>query len=268
MTSVQAGLGLAAPADRPGPLTNVLRIVEGTGRASAAALASDVHAWLASPDGGLSAAIESARGAAAATDALERLAPSSLTVLGAAASDRVCWAEIVRRAGGGDETCVVGASVDAAGQISRVLLLRVPLVPGGTPDSGAAVPDARPILQRYFADLMSSRFRDAAGHFTVDTIYSHPPYAGGRERVLFEGREALWRGFAEERGPSPARQIITDLHQHGSRVFVEGVIEGIPRGGSFFSTAQITPEGEIARYVAFYVASRMDKTSRLPAELN
>jgi hypothetical protein len=60
-----------------------------------------------------------------------------------------------------------------------------------------------------------------------------------------------------ERGPSPARQIIVALWQQGDRVFVEGVIEGIPDGGTFFSTAQITAEGEIARYVAFYSATRI-----------
>jgi len=58
-------------------------------------------------------------------------------------------------------------------------------------------------------------------------------------------------------GPSPARQIITDCWQRGGRVFVEGIIEGIPDGGTFFSTAQITQEGEIARYVAFYSATRI-----------
>ena len=88
---------------------------------------------------------------------------------------------------------------------------------------------------------MSSRFREAASHFTLDTIYSHPPYAGGRQRVLFRGREALRRGFVIERGPSPARQVITGFWQRGARVFVEGVIEGIPDGGTFFSTAQISP---------------------------
>ena len=84
-------------------------------------------------------------------------------------------------------------------------------------------------------------FREAASHFTVDTIYSHPPYAGGTERVLFRGREALCRGFVTERGPSPVRQIVTAFWQRGTRVFVEGVIEGIPNGGTFFSTGQMTP---------------------------
>ncbi len=269
MTSVRFRLGLAAPAAPLDALTNVRRIVEGTGRRSAAGLAPDVQAWLASPEDGLSAAIQSARGAAAATAALERLAPSSLRVLGTAASNRACWAEIARRGRGEDETCVAGASVDAAGQTSRLVWLRAPFVPGATQGTGAAVPDARPILERYFADLMSSRFRDAAGHFTVDAIYSHPPYGGGTQRVLFQGRYALCRGFAEERGPSPARQIITGLWQQGSCVFVKGVIEGIPNGGSFVSTAQITPEGEIARYVAFYAASRMADAFALasPTEL-
>ena len=104
---------------------------------------------------------------------------------------------------------------------------------------------------------MSSRFGDAASHFTAETIYSHPPYAGGRERVLYRGRDALARGFVTDRGASPARQIISALWQRGSRVFIEGVIEGIPRGGSFFSTAQLSAEGKIARYVAFYSARRI-----------
>ena len=139
--------------------------------------------------------------------------------------------------------------------MSRLVWLRAPLVPAR--EAADAAPDGRPILERYFADLMSSRFREAAAHFSVDAIYSHPPYAGGTERVLFEGREALWRGFAVERGPSPVQQIITGFWQQGDRVFVEGVIEGIPDGGTFFSTAQISADGEIARYVAFYSATRI-----------
>jgi hypothetical protein len=104
---------------------------------------------------------------------------------------------------------------------------------------------------------MSSRFREAAAHFSADALYSHPPYAGGSERVLFTGREALWRGFEFERGPSPARQVITGFWQSGERVFIEGVVDGLPGGGTFFSTAQISSQGEIARYIAFYSATRI-----------
>jgi hypothetical protein len=106
---------------------------------------------------------------------------------------------------------------------------------------------------------MDSRFHEAAGRFTADTIYSHPPYGAGTSRVLFRGRAALRRGFVIQRGPTSACQVITALWQRHRRVFVEGVIEGIPDGGTFFSTAEITSTGEIARYVAFYCAQRIPR---------
>ncbi|MBV9001425.1 MAG: hypothetical protein JO304_20370 [Solirubrobacterales bacterium] len=260
MTSLQAG--------RYGVLDDVLALVESSAEASRAfrapghALAPDVQTWLASPEQGVKAAIESVHGAETTIDALAGFAPCSLTVIGAVVSEDTCWAEITRRGEGEPETCLAGLTYGATGQVTRLVWLRAPLVAGReVHGEGAAsdrrTPDGRTILERYFADLTNSRFGEAAAHFTVDTLYSHPPYAGGTERVLFNGREALWRGFVEERGPSPVRQIITGLWQQGDRAFVEGVIEGIPNGGTLFSTAQITPEGEIARYVAFYSATRV-----------
>jgi hypothetical protein len=246
MTSLQLGRG---------GLEQVLAVVGGSSPATRGYLAPDVRAWLASPDQGLGAATESAAGTEAATDALARLAPSSLEVVVTVGSDRACWAEITRRGAGDAETCMAGLTYGLAGQVSRLVWLRAPLVPAR--EAADAAPDGRPILERYLADLMSSRFREAAAHFSAGAIYSHPPYTGGTERVLFEGREALWRGFAVERGPSPVEQIITGFWQQGDRVFVEGVIEGIPDGGTFFSTAQISADGEIARYVAFYSARRI-----------
>lgn len=234
-----------------------MAIVSGSSSATAGCLAADVKAWLASPEQGLSAEIESASGAPAETNALASLAPSSLEVAAAVASDDACWAEITRRSDGEVETCVTGLTYGPAGRVSRLVWLRVPLAPEREVEAPDAVPEGRPILERYFDDLTNSRFREAAAHFTADTIYSHPPYAGGTTRVLFEGREALARGLAEERGPSPVRQIITGFWQNGGCVFMEGVIEGIPNGGTFFSTAQISGGGEIARYVAFYSATRI-----------
>jgi hypothetical protein len=55
--------------------------------------------------------------------------------------------------------------------------------------------------------------------------------------------------------------VITAFSQQGDRAFVEGIIEGIPNGGTFFSTAQITSGCEIARYVAFYSATRLARHS-------
>lgn len=242
---------------RAGALADALALVEGSRRASETRLAPGVQAWLASPEQGLQSAIESVSGAQATADALARLAPSRLSVLSEIRLRTACWAEVARWGDGEPETCLAGTSIDASGQVSRLLWLRASLVPAAGLDSGRAAADARPVLERYFADLMSSRFAEAAAHFTVDTIYSHPPYAGGVTRVLYEGREALWRGLVEERGPSPVRQVITDLWQQGDRVFMEGVVEGIPNGGTFFSTAEISPEGALARYVAFYSAARV-----------
>lgn len=260
MTSVQAG--------REAALDNVIALVAGGAGASRAIratehLAPDIQAWLAGPEQGLAAGIDSLHGPEATIDALACLAPSSLTVIGAVASGDAYWAEIARRGEGRPETCLAGLTYGAGGQVTRLVWLRAPLVAGRKMVDGASAasdgqtPDGRTILERYFADLSSSRFREAAANFTVDTLYSHPPYGGGTERVLFEGREALWRGFVELRGPSPVRQIITGFWQQGERVFVEGVIEGIPNGGSFFATGQISPEGKIARYVAFYSAARI-----------
>jgi hypothetical protein len=118
-------------------------------------------------------------------------------------------------------------------------------------------PGARPVIEGYFDDLMHARFREAAGHFDVETIYAHPPYRAGTSHVLFRGREALWRGFATERGPTPARQVVTGFWQLDDRFFVQGIVEGVPHGGTFISTGQVTPAGEIARYVAFYSAGRI-----------
>jgi hypothetical protein len=259
-------------------LINVFGLVAGStgaGRPSGACghtLAPDVQTWLASPEQGLTAGVESVHGAEATIDALARLAPSDLTLMGAVASEDAWWAEIARRGEGEPETCLVGLTYGATGQVTRLVFLRAPRVAGREVDgagaaSGGQMPDqetpdrqtpnGRPILERYFADLTNSRFREAAGRFTIDTLYSHPPYVGGKERALFDGREALWRGFVELRGPSPVRQIITGFWQQGERMFVEGVIEGIPDGGSFFATGEISPEHEIARYVAFYSATRI-----------
>jgi hypothetical protein len=242
---------------RPRALAGVLALTEGSAQTTGDLLAREVQTWLASPEQGLTAAIESVRGADATAAALARLAPSTLTVVATAASDGACWAEITRRGHDNSETCIAGLTYDAAGAVSRLVWLRAPLVPVREGEPGPDFPDARPILETYFADLMHARFREAASRFTADALYSHPPYAGGTERVLFRSRESLWRGFVTERGESPVRQVVTGLWQRHDRVFVEGVIEGIPDGGTFFSTAQISSAGGIARYVAFYSARRI-----------
>lgn len=255
MTSVQVS--------ERGALADVLALIKRPARnqrplgATAGVLAPDVRAWLSDPEQGATAAVDSVDGADATREVLARLAPSELTVTAVVATERACWAEITWRGTGDAETGIVGLTLDARQMIRRLVLLRAPLVPASAPDESASALCGRPILESYFDDLMNSRFRDAAAHFSADALYSHPPYGGGSARVLFTGREALWRGFAIERGPSPARQVITGFWQRGDRVFIEGVVEGIPGGGTFVSTAQISRQSEITRYVAFYSATRI-----------
>ena len=225
----------------PDVLRCAVALVDGSAPADEGFLAPDVKAWLASPEQGLSADIESISGAAETAEALARLAPSSVTIMATAPSERICWAEISRRSGGRAETCIVGLSRDEQGQVSRIVLLRAPLVPAIALDRDASIPDARPVIELYFADLMHSRFKEAAGRFSLDTIYSHPPYRAGAERALFLGRDALSRGFADERGATPARQVITGFWQRRDRLFVEGVVEGIPAGGTFAAPERAQP---------------------------
>jgi hypothetical protein len=225
--------------------------------AATGALAPDVRAWIADPGQSAAASIDSVQGADATRAALAGLESSELVVTASVFTDRACWAEFTRRGVGDPETGLVGLTLDGEGRVRRLVLLRAALVPPSALGESSSAPPGRPILQGYFNDLMSSRFREASAHFSADALYSHPPYAGGSERVLFAGREALHRGLQFDRGPSPARQVITGFWQSGARVFLEGVVDGIPDGGSFFSTAEISPRGEIARYVAFYSATRI-----------
>lgn len=254
MTSLREG--------RSPALAGIVSIAQGsTGDGStqqeAVFLAPDVKGWFASPEQGLVADIEAAAGAGPVLDALARLAPSSITTVAVADSDDACWAEVTRTADGDTETCLMRLGYGSDGRVCRVVLLRAAFAPASEVAESRAAPDARRILERYFAALQDSRFGEAAAAFTPGTIYSHPPYGGGRERVLYRGRAALQRGFVIDRGSSPVRQVISTFSQHGDRAFVEGVIEGISNGGTFFSTAQITSGGEIARYVAFYSAIRL-----------
>lgn len=220
-------------------------------------LAQGVRAWLSNPRQGLHAEVEAARGPDEATRALARLAPSTITIADSVQAGRVCWAELHRRADDEVETCVAGLFHDDRGHVDGLIWFRAPRVPACKIDERGPAPAGRPIFEHYFSDLQRSRFRAAAGHFSLDTIYSHPPYRAGTGRVLFLGRDELRRGFEAERGPTPARQVISGFWQRNDRVFLTGVIEGIPDGGTFVSTGQITPEGEIGRYVAFYSARRL-----------
>jgi hypothetical protein len=250
---------VTAPGGQPAlaALRSAAELVEGSDRVAPGCFGREMQAWLASPQQGLAADIDLVRGPEQTAAALVRLAPSEVAVLAYVPAGEGLWAEVARRAGGTAETCLVGLALDDGGAVARLIWLRAPAVPLAPATPAAPPPGARPIIESYFDDLMHARFRGAAEHFEADAIYAHPPYRGGIAHVLFRGRDALWRGFAHERGATPARQIVTGFSQHHDRFVVEGVVEGIPNGGSFLSTGQVTPAGRIARYVAFYSARRI-----------
>jgi len=150
------------PANDLRALGDVCAVVEGYSRALGGCLAPDVRIWLASPEQGLTAAIESASGVAAGTRALARLAPSDVTMVASVRSDRACWAEVARQAGGVAESCIAGLTYDRGGRVCRLVWLRAPLVPSFEASAGDGAPDARPVLESYLEALMNSRFREAA----------------------------------------------------------------------------------------------------------
>src|SRR5262249_35655151 len=135
---------------------------EGSVSASSGLLAVDVRAWVADPTQGVAATIDSVDGAEAALEVLARLAPSEPAVDAVVVTGRACWAELPRRGNADPETCLVGLTLDAAGLVRRLVLVRAPLVPPVPAQEFA--PPGRPILKAYFEDLMNSRFREAAAH--------------------------------------------------------------------------------------------------------
>jgi len=162
----------------------------------------------------------------------------------------------------GEASLAASLQLDSDGAIERALWLSSALVEpsptwaaGGTVLSG----EAGPILDRYFRHLQASEFREAVACFSDDCLYSHPPYAGCTARVEFRGHDELLDGLENKRGPSPVRQVVVSLAQRGPDCFLEGVVDGIPNGGSFLSSVSLAGDGRIRRYAAWYCAPRVER---------
>jgi hypothetical protein len=142
------------------------------------------------------------------------------------------------------------------GQIARQVVFACPLVEPSrtwaTSDRGPAPGDARAAVDRYFEYLDAAEFEAAAGCFSEDILYSHPPYGPGQPRAEFRGRAQLLAGF-ERRGPKPDREHRIELSpQRGSECFIEGFTIDQPRGGSFISSLSLDADGRIQRYLSVY----------------
>jgi ketosteroid isomerase-like protein len=152
--------------------------------------------------------------------------------------------------------------LDGIGLVRRYLaylcIPAVELTPAGAaPSNGAAAGDAAAALDRYFGALDAGAFADAAACFSEDVLYSHPPYRhtgiDGNERVSFRGRSELLRAF-EARGRQSFDHRILASIQRGPHCLLEGIVEGLPEGGtgSFVSSLTLDGDGLIRRYVSFY----------------
>jgi hypothetical protein len=217
-----------------------------------------VRGYFSSPAQGLVAQCVRTDGPDATTRAIASLAPCELTLVGEAGDVSECWAELTRVVPDHEpETIVLSLRGGEGGAIERIVCLRTSYVPVPTASEAGSAAPARASFEGYFEALQNSRFDDAAAYFSTDTLWVHPPYAGSPERELARGRRELIHTFVHKRGDSPVQQVITGFWQAGDRVFLDGVIEGIPNGGSFASTGQLNASGEVSRYVAFYIATRL-----------
>jgi hypothetical protein len=235
----------------------ILRLGAGAGGRGAADVAHDVHGYFSTPAQGLAAAVTHTSGPLDTIAELAAFGLSSRDLVAQAESAEDSWAEFSRvEDARGPETVVLSSRTNANGEITRVVLLAVPRVPGRVESGAGTAPEARAAFERYFAALQASRFEQAAARFSQDAVWSHPPYPGSPDRELARGRRELVDIFINKRGSSPVVQLITGFWQSGDTVFLEGVVEGIPNGGSFVGTGQMTSSGEVSRYVAFYSAAR------------
>jgi ketosteroid isomerase-like protein len=154
------------------------------------------------------------------------------------------------------------ASIQLAddGTIARYLAYRSPVVhplpPAANPSResrGAAIDK----IHDYFDALDESRFEDAAACFSVDTLYSHPPYkdpnVGGHGRAEFRGRDELTGAF-HRRGTQRIDHRIVFHAQRGPHLMLEGVVHDDAGAllGSFVSEATLDDAGLIRRYGSWY----------------
>lgn len=112
-------------------------------------------------------------------------------------------------------------------------------------------------IHEYFHALDDSRFEDAAGCFSPDTLYSHPPYkdptVGGAGRAEFQGRDELIAAF-HRRGTQRIDHRIVFHAQRGPHLLLEGVVNDDAGAlvGSFVSQATLDDAGLIRRYASWY----------------
>lgn len=141
------------------------------------------------------------------------------------------------------------------GLVTRALTFRCDPVEPSETWAGAAPArhSARDAVDGYFHDLDAARLEAAAGWFSDDVLYSHPPYFPGTPRAEFRGRDELLAGF-ERRGPRTNRHEVVVCLQRGRDCLIEGWSHKPEKGisGQFVSSLSLDDDGRMRRYVALY----------------
>lgn len=164
------------------------------------------------------------------------------------------------------------AQLDDDGRIARYLAFATssvinpgpaevaPAVPGDGPFGSAA-----DVLDRYFHALDGGDFEAAAGCFSADALYSHPPYRhtglDGNHRVEFVGRDELLDAFRARGAQSFDHRLVSSI-QRGPHCILEGLVENLPDGGTgtFISSLTLDDDGLIRRYASFYCEPGVRRT--------
>jgi ketosteroid isomerase-like protein len=159
-----------------------------------------------------------------------------------------------------NKTFVASLQLGDGGRISRYLAYQceppVSPPPDKRSEAGAGT-DAPALVDRYFTALAQGRFEDAAACFSLDTLYSHPPYRHtaitDNRRIAVNGRQALIELF-RRRGPTTYGYRMDVILQRGSNAIFENAVVDLPGGGEGGSMGSLTigPDGLIRRYAAFY----------------
>jgi hypothetical protein len=164
------------------------------------------------------------------------------------------------------------AQLDDDGLIARYLAFATSsVISPGPAEAAPALPDSGPfgsaadVLDRYFHALDRGEFEDAAGCFSADALYSHPPYRhtglDGNHRVEFIGRDELLDAFRTRGAQSFDHRLVSSI-QRGPHCILEGLVENLPDGGtgSFISSLTLDEDGLIRRYASFYCEPGVRRT--------
>ena len=169
------------------------------------------------------------------------------------------------------QSFVASAQLDDDGLVARYLAFAATSVIAPSAAPAHCSTDALGLLDEYFRALDVGDFDTAAGCFSEDTLYSHPPYKhtglDGFARVEFASRQELLDAF-RARGKASFDHRIVAGAQRGAHCLVEGVVENLPasashRTGSFISNLTLDADGLIRRYASFYCEPGVPRAERV-----